>query len=44
MPDKALSVSEVESLWKVDRIRVVVNQRCGARMLTWYADLQSHWK
>jgi hypothetical protein len=44
LPDKALSVSEVESLWKQDRVRVVVQQRCGLRLLAWYKDLQDHWQ
>lgn len=44
LPDKALSVSEVEALWKQDRIRAVVEQRCGIRLLAWYKDLQANWK
>jgi hypothetical protein len=44
VPDKALTVAEVESLWKQDRVRVVVNRRCGERMLAWYSTLQANWK
>jgi hypothetical protein len=44
VPDRALSVAEVESLWKNDRVRVVVNQRCGARFLAWYESLRENWK
>lgn len=43
VPQTALSVAEVESLWKQDRVRVVVEQRCGKRFLAWYADLQKRW-
>jgi hypothetical protein len=44
VPDKALSVSEVEALWKIDRVRVVVNQRCGNRLLQWYTKLRANWR
>lgn len=44
VPDKALSVSEVESLWKIDRVRSVAQQRCGNRLLAWYTDLRKNWK
>jgi hypothetical protein len=30
-------VSEVEELWKQDRIRLIVNERCGERMQAWYS-------
>jgi hypothetical protein len=30
-------VSDVEELWKQDRIRLIVNKRCGERMQTWYS-------
>jgi hypothetical protein len=43
LPDKALSVAEVEELWKQDRIRNAVMQRCGKRMLAWYEDLRKSW-
>lgn len=44
VPDKALSVSEVEALWKIDRVRVVASQRCGARFTAWYENLRKTWK
>jgi hypothetical protein len=44
VPDRALTVSEVEALWKVDRVREVASQRCGARLLAWYEDLRTNWK
>lgn len=40
VPQKALSVAEVESLWKQDRVHEVVLQRCGKRFLAWYGDLR----
>jgi hypothetical protein len=30
-------VSEVEELWKQDRIRLIVDKRCGERMQAWYS-------
>jgi hypothetical protein len=44
VPDKALTVSEVEALWKEDRVRLIVNKRCGERMQAWYASLRKNWK
>lgn len=44
VPQKALSVAEVESLWKVDRVHEVVLQRCGKRFLAWYGDVRQGWK
>lgn len=44
IPDKALTVAEVESLWKQDRVRLIVNKRCGERMQAWYSALQADWK
>jgi hypothetical protein len=43
IPDKALTMSEVEALWKQDRIRAVVEQKCGTRLLQWYKTLQTNW-
>lgn len=44
VPQKSLSVAEVESLWKQDRVRVAVMQSCGNRFLAWYDDLQKRWR
>lgn len=44
VPDKALTVAEVESLWKHDRVRAVVMQKCGQRFLAWYRNIQKNWK
>lgn len=44
VPQKALTVAEVESLWKEDRVRLVIEQRCGKRFLAWYGDLRKGWR
>lgn len=44
VPRKALTVAEVESLWKEDRVRAVVLRKCGNRFVTWYNSLQRDWK
>ena len=44
VPPRALTVAEVETLWKNDRVRAVVMQRCGNRFLTWYDSLRRSWK
>lgn len=41
---KALTVAEVESLWKQDRVQVVVLKKCGNRFLAWYNSLRRRWK
>lgn len=44
VPARALSVAEVESLWKKDRVRLAVERSCGRRFLAWYGDLQKRWQ
>jgi uncharacterized lipoprotein YmbA len=44
MPDRALTISDVESLWKQDRIRIVAMRNCGKRLLDWYESLRVNWK
>ena len=44
VPHKALTVAEVESLWKEDRVRAVVLRKCGQRFQAWYDDLQKRWR
>lgn len=44
VPEKTLTVAEVESLWKQDRVRAVVLRKCGNRLLAWYNALQREWK
>lgn len=45
MPNpKALTVAEVESLWKQDRVQNAVLRKCGNRFLAWYNALRRSWK
>lgn len=44
IPNRALTVADVESLWKQDRVRFVAMRQCGNRFLAWYSDLQRDWK
>lgn len=44
VPRKALTVAEVESLWKEDRVRAVVLRKCGQRFHVWYDELQKRWR
>jgi|APCry1669192522_1035417.scaffolds.fasta_scaffold00945_6 hypothetical protein len=44
VPPRALSVAEVESLWKQDRVKQAVLRACGERFLAWYGDLQKRWR
>lgn len=44
IPDRALTIYDVESLWKQDRIRIAVLNRCGNRLLSWYDDLRRNWQ
>jgi hypothetical protein len=44
VPKRKLNAYDVESLWKQDRVKVVVLQTCGERFLAWYGDLQKRWR
>lgn len=44
VPQKALTVAEVESLWKQDRVRIVALRRCGQRLVTWYDGIRKAWQ
>jgi hypothetical protein len=44
LPNRQLTVAEVEKLWKQDRLRIVVMRSCGDRLLAWYAVLRKHWR
>lgn len=44
IPERALTVYDVESLWKVDRVRFVVMKKCGVRLIAWYNELRVSWK
>lgn len=44
LPDADFNVEEVERAWKSDRLRFVVQQKCGKRFVAWYGSLRSNWK
>jgi hypothetical protein len=44
VPLGALNAGEIEQLWKNDRVRVVVMQKCGKRFYAWYESLRVSWK
>lgn len=41
---RTLTVAEIESLWKQDRVQIAVMRRCGTRFLAWYESLRQNWK
>ena len=44
VPVRKLTRAEVEALWKVDRVQIVVTRKCGFRFIAWYDDLRAGWK
>lgn len=44
VPERDMSVAEVETAWKSDRVRFAVMRRCGKRFLAWYDDLRARWR
>jgi hypothetical protein len=44
IPDRALTVGEVEKLWVKDRLRIVIMRKCGVRVVAWYEHLRANWK
>lgn len=44
IPQRDLTVEDVERLWKSDRMRIVVMRNCGLRVTSWYGDLRSKWR
>jgi hypothetical protein len=44
IPDRALTVGEVEKLWAKDRLKIVVMRKCGARLVRWYDHLRANWR
>lgn len=44
IPNRALTVAEIESLWKTDRVQVVVLKKCGTRFINWYNNIQKRWR
>ena len=44
IPRRALTVGDVERLWKQDRLRAVVMQRCGTRLIAFYDQVRRSWR
>ena len=44
VPDKALTVAEVEHYWKQDRVRSAAEARCGKRLIVWVDGLRKKWR
>jgi hypothetical protein len=44
IPDRELTVGEVEKLWGQDRLRIVIMRKCGLRIVAWYQHLRANWK
>ena len=44
VPDRDLTMAEVESLWKQDRYRAIVMRHCGQRFLAWYEIVRVNWR
>ena len=44
IPDREMTVGEVETLWKQDRAFGRAMKRCGKRLIAWYDDLRARWK
>jgi hypothetical protein len=44
IPDRELTVGEVERLWAQDRLRIVIMRKCGVRIVAWYEHLRATWR
>lgn len=44
IPNRDLSVAEVERLWKNDRLRFVIVKKCGQQLDQWQEQLHSRWR
>ncbi len=44
IPDRDLTVADVERLWKDDRRRSAAMRRCGLRVIVWYDKLRETWR
>jgi hypothetical protein len=43
IPNRALTVAEVERLWASDRHRSVMQKQCGQRLIDWHEEIRSLW-
>lgn len=44
IPDRDLTVADVERLWKQERVRASVMARCGKRLIVWIDQLRANWR
>jgi transposase len=44
VPDRDLTVEQVERMWKQDRKTIVIMDACGARATAWYEGLARRWR
>jgi hypothetical protein len=43
IPQRDLTVSDVERLWSQDRLRSVQQRQCGERFLEWHNEIRAGW-
>lgn len=44
LPDRDMTVAEVEAAWKSDRVRFRMTKSCALRFLAWYDDVRARWQ
>jgi hypothetical protein len=43
VPDRDLTVGDVERLWSQDRLRAVAMRQCGNRLIEWHESIRKGW-
>jgi hypothetical protein len=43
VPDRDLTVGDVERLWSQDRLRAVAMRQCGNRLIEWHEQIRAGW-
>jgi len=43
IPNRALTVAEVERLWSQDRLRSAAQRQCGQRLIDWHEEIRANW-
>jgi hypothetical protein len=43
VPDRDLTVGDVERLWSQDRLRAVAMRQCGERLIEWHESIRKDW-
>lgn len=44
IPRRALTVGEIERLWKSDRVTIVVLRKCGRQLIAFHDTLRKGWR